>query len=642
MQHRPGLILLSLFFFAFVPGLQAAARWEPLPLWGGEVQVAAPEGGSLVAYAATQWGGGIYRTADGGVSWRFSGYGPNRLTVRILGVDPQDPRRLYAFYDGDHESTFALFRSDDGARHWRRIGQEVLPYVTALTFHPRNPGWLYAATGAGLYASRDRGASWSLLALPDLGLTTVAVAPRAPEVLLVTAWDGLSSKTRRSADGGRTFVEVLEEGPRQLVFDPTRPRRVYGFGGSTFYRSDDLGATWTRFFLSSVETLAVTRTGVLVAGDFGVQRSLDGGTTWLPREGAKIHRPADSITSLAVLQDRILAGGQRGIWRGSAEGLGWQAASDGILAQSIGPMTVAADADSTLWVGVPKGLFVSRDSGGTFRTYGSSASHLAVHPRQPQIAYAMGCCADDESGLLRTDDGGRHWRKLPYPANTIDLQTLEVDPEDPDIVYAGGGWRPSFRCSAFRSTDGGATWDCMTPPGALDFEDLAFDPRDGSILYGLFSYGRLYRSEDRGAHWTLVEYATTPQIISLEADPHQPGRLYGKVFPYGFARSDDGGRTWSRKKLGLPSGKFPARSFVHDILVDPARPGRVYLAVSSSDGTGMRNHVLRSDDAGDHWVDISNGLPQAPVTNLAADPRSADVLYAGTYGHGLYRIRMEE
>ena len=644
LRHRRFLFPTLLAIFLSVPALQAGAaeRWEPLPLYGGDVEVTAAPRRPSTLYAATP-AAGLFRSTDSGESWHFVAYGPGRKRVRILGVDPRNPNRLYAALLPNGFNPFGVYRSDDGGRHWR-LSRGLPAQTQAITFDRRDPARIYAATSNGLFLSHDRGDTWAQLALRNVGLFSVALAPSDPDVVLVSDYANGGVRIQRSEDGGRTFVPVAEERVNGFVFDAARPGRVYGFGILAIVRSDDMGVTWTRLEMNTpLKTLAITPAGVLLAGtyDYGVIRSLDGGESWLPQPG-RDSRPSDDVNSLAVLRNRVLAGGTRGIWRGTTEGREWRAASDGLQAQSVGLLAVAPDAESSLYVGVWRSLFITRDTGATFHSFGTKfglplyLEHLAIHPRQTQIAYAWG------GGLLRTDDGGLHWRGLPYTGVNREFQVLAVDPVDPDIVYAGGFFEPhSSPCTALRSLDGGETWSCMKPSGVYDFTDLAFDPRDSRILYGLFGSARqLYRSTDRGVHWSLVPTNDAAKDIGrIEIDPLEPNRLYGTGGYYGVFRSDDGGRTWKRKS---PGGAPLA--VVHDFLVDPSRPGRIYVALEvfregESVGTGQ---VFRSDDAGDHWKAMSDGLPGNVVVKLAADPRGADVLYAGTAGQGLYRLRVED
>ena len=626
----------------------ASARWQGLPLWGGPVQVAAAPRSPEIAYAATATAG-VYRSLDGGRSWRFSSRGPQGRHVEILGVDPHDPRRLFAAgADGT-----GLYRSNDEGRLWKRVDPGFgSPFVFDVDFDPATPGRVYVATGAGafrsgLYRSEDFGATWAALAFPDSGLAAVAVSPAAPRVVLASVFAPDGGAIFRSIDFGRTFVPVYEGRAEGFVFDPSRPRRVYAWGVTpeSVLRSDDGGATWAElpvpFF---ARTLTVSRSGLLLAGtERGGRRSLDGGTSWEnPDDAARLPRPKDRIDSFAVLADAVLAGGRRGVWRGAPDGLAWKAASDGVRGQEIGALAVAADEEATVWVSATGGFFQSRDGGATFRVRPAQVALLAVHPLAPLTAYAFGCCAPgvEEFGLMKTEDGGASWRLLPYTGVLRDVFVLTVDPLDPDIVYAGGDLEPhASACTAVRSLDGGETWRCFAPPRPHLYEpfyELSIDPRHPRTLYAGFGSG-LYRSDDRGESWSRLPALGLPgDTAPLGVDPFVRGRLYAGGSA-GVYRSDDGGRSFQRKSRGLPVG-----GSIRDFLADAARPGRLYLAVVTSPAAAGGG-VYRSDDAGEHWVEISAGLPDdVAVVRLAADPRGADVIYAGTSGKSLYRLSVAD
>jgi len=641
MSRRRGSLWSFLLLAAIGSAAPAsAARWEPLPLWGGEAQVAAAPG-SAVVYAASPTAG-IFQSADGGAAWRLMGPAPNQL--QIFGVDPHDPQRLYGGAV-EFEIYGGFFRSEDGGEHWERSDAGIPGQVFAVAFDPETPGRMYAGTDTGLYRSEDRGTTWVRIALAGDHVIEVAVAPGDPHVVLA-GLERTHASTQRSTDGGVTFVEVLDRNVQQFAFDPSQAGRVYALDlEGRIYRSDNLGADWTGLppGPSSVQTLAVTGTGTLLAGSSsvrGVARSADGGVTWEPFAG----KPPSTLSSFVVRDDGVLAGGFRGVWRSLTDGQGWRESTTGLRAQPILSLDVAADAASTLWVGAASGFFTSRDEGASFQPRQPPLGVfqflrlLTVHPRKPQTAYAYGCCAAQVPafGLLKTENGGKSWRRLPYPGVLNHMTVIAVDPTDPEIVYAGGT-RDGARCSALRSTDGGATWRCISPVKPSDLYALVIDPRDPQVLYGLFD-GILYRSANRGSSWKRVPSRPAGQLFGfLVNDPARSDRLYGiSGNPPGVFRSEDGGRTWVAATRGLPT------AYPRDILADPSRPGRVWIAmqVFSQTGVELTSRIFRSDDAGRHWTEMSDGIePGAIVTELEIDPRDGDVLYAGTAGQGLYRLR---
>jgi len=648
MERRRVSSCFFLLLAVLVPCLSAApaaaASWQPLSLWGGDVKLAAAVDDPSIVYAVTP-ATGIFRSTNRGATWQFVGYPPERLEIRSLAVDPHNEQRLLAvvYAPSPASSYVGLFRSEDGGRHWQQMALPARVTVSDVAFDPETPGRVYAATSRGLFRSRNGGETWVRVALAGTIVERVAVALSDPDVLLVSVSEDNARTTRRSTDGGQTFTKVLNQGMAGFVFDPARPQRVVGFDSTATFVSDDLGATWTvRHEIFTIRTLGVTPSGTLVSGGFepGVRRSTDAGETWVPALGQPA-RPEDVINSLVVLGERALAGGARGVWRSESQGQGWRASSTGLRAHWVTALEVGGD--STLWVGTGGGVFQSHDEGEHFQLLHGLGPNaflqlLAVHPRQSDVAYAFGCCGENEEGalaggLLKTEDGGATWRVLPYTGVTRDPAVVEVDPVDPDIVYAGGFIEPhAGACTAVRSTDGGATWSCMEALGSRNFSALAIDPRHPRNLYAE-SNEELFHSTDRGVTWTILP--RPPSGFSrLEVDPFRSERLYA-IAGNTLFRSDDGGQTWTIQFVAQPTGS------VHDILLDPQRKNRIWLTAEYGDFNSYKStsRVFRSDDAGEHWTEVSRGLrPGTVILELAADPSDADVIYAGTRGQGLYRL----
>ncbi len=632
-------VLLFVLAVAAVPSTAGAEpRWEPLPLWGGVVEVAAASHGQGPVYAATA-SGELYRSRDGGRTWGLAGRGPRGLPLHDLAIDPHDTRRLFAVarrFDVNE----GLVRSFDGGRSWRPAGRAFARFELSgpVVFDPAVAGRVYAATWGGLYRSVDGGATWQLLAFPGLIVEAVGVVPGAAPVVLASTRDLRTEAfaIHRSLDGGATFV--TDDDGRAIGFaaDPSRPGRVYGFEYSALARSDDAGATWVAFTPHPpiyFGALAVTQAGTALAGSLlnGVWRSLDGGATWAMASEDGRPRPWDPVSSLVPLPDGVVAGGERGVWRGGPEGLGWRASSDGLRAHVVTPVVVAGD--STLWAGVPRSsVFQSGDGGASFRAVfrGRPAyfRRLAVHAGDPAVLYGWG----GGSLISRTDDGGRSWRALRYPGAQREFKVLEVDPVDPDVVYAGGAWEPhSSPCTAVRSRDGGESWICFGPGRAIfDFDWLEIDPRDRRRLYAGFN-GVPHRSRDGGDSWQPLPARGLPGLVSaLAVDPLLPGRLFAAA-EGGIFRSDDAGASWRRTSRGLPPG-----AGVTQLLIDADRPDRLYALLSDAGG------VFTTADGGETWRDLSAGLPAGvALTELALDPRDPGRLYAGTEGRGLYRLDLD-
>lgn len=644
------VFLLQAFLVLCLAAAPAAAdRWQPLPLWGGDARLVASVDDPSIVYAATRRAG-LFRSTNGGRSWQFVGLGPNLLPAEFIDVDPHDADRLYLRAYDTRAAVWSFYRSENGGRSWQR-SDAGLSTVNTVAFDPQTPGVMYAGTLSGLYRSRNGGITWRPLGLAGKTVIRIGIAPSDPDVVLASAADE-GWTTQRSTDGGRTFTKVIDDYLEIFLFDPDRPQRIYASHFSELYQSDDLGATWTRRDTSiTILSMILTRSGVLLAGSFdGVHRSLDGGLTWEPPAGEHAP-PPDSIRSLVELDDRILAAGFRNIWRSMTEGRGWRPSGTGFRGHWVDIVEAAGGGDSTLWVSTEAGLFKSGDGGASFQSLlfglgpynsGTRVELLAVDPRQPEVAYVFGCCAElsdrpFDFGLLKTEDGGATWRRLPYPGVLREVAVLEVNPGNPDIVYAGGFFEPhGSPCTAARSTDGGETWECIPVLGSRDFSALAIAPRNPRILYAV-SGEELFRSTDRGASWSPVPDART-ELRRIEVDPFRSERLYALADDE-LLRSDDGGRTWTRK-LAVPQPVL-----FRDLVLDPVRRNRIWATADTfhpGDAISESSRIFRSDDAGGHWTEVTAGLkPGTVVLDLAVDPDGGDVVYAGTAGRGLYWLRSD-
>ncbi len=219
-----------------------------------------------------------------------------------------------------------------------------------------------------------------------------------------------------------------------------------------------------------------------------------------------------------------------------------------------------------------------------------------------------------------------------------------VDPRDRRTIWAASS-HPVWGAHVHRSRDLGEGWELLEAAPHYDDERglkaiwfLAAGPAsEPQRLYAGIEPAGLFVSDDAGASWhgvaSLNEHETSTSWQpaggglarhAIQHDPRDPRRIYCALSAGGVNRSDDGGVTWMPKNDGtradfLPDRYPPHGQCVHKLIVHPARPDRLY----------QQNHcgVYRSDDRGDSWTEITDGLPSDFGYALATDPRSADVLF---------------
>jgi hypothetical protein len=268
-------------------------------------------------------------------------------------------------------------------------------------------------------------------------------------------------------------------------------------------------------------------------------------------------------------------------------------------------------------------------------------------------------------GVWKTDDYGRSWRPLFDAQPTQSIGAIAVAPSNPAIIYVGSGeglHRPDLSVGdgVYRSADAGLTWQHLGLADAQQIPELAIDPRDPQRVYaaalghpfGANSERGIFRSVDGGAHWSRVLYRdenTGGYCVII--DPFDSAVIYASLWnarsgPWednnqyngtggGFFKSTDGGEHWRQISAGLPANLSQMQ-----VAVAPSRQGRLYATVgtdtpgeySSAAGLG----VYRSDDGGEHWRKITSdprpalliGGGDLPI--IRVDPRNAELLYSAS------------
>jgi photosystem II stability/assembly factor-like uncharacterized protein len=568
--------------------------------------------------------------------------GPDGGRVFALVADPTDGRTLYAGL-----RAALVYRSDDAGETWTPT-RRGLPGgdVHTLTVDPDAPFTLYAGLlarfgGAPIHKSTDRGEHWQPASAGILGNSArVTLTPGG--VLLATASGNVDQQAPgifRSLDGGETWTPVFEgivdfedfiiEEFGTITVDPTSPDTLFVCTNQPgIVRSTDGGETWAR--LESVfgagQSCDESGAGPFPAGRLyawvknRLWTSDDGGLGWTLASGALPPGPAGApIPPSGFLADpetpgRLYAGlFSDGAYVSPDDGASWTpltAALDGPNAFVVVPGN-----PRRLYFGTDDGLHVSVDEGATAQPSqaglsGSRADDVVVHPDVPRRMVAAG-----DGRLWRSTNGGRDWTRT--GPDDISVQTLLVDPVDPQRFYAG-----VFLLGVYRSSDAGITWERAPGLPAGTVTDLAAESLAPRALYALISVGlttpAVYRSTDGGTTWTPLPAPPVSGLRAIAVSPTEPGTLYLVASASqggGIAEWTAASGEWSElaEELGIRGLSIAA---------DPAHTGRLWV--------GGADEVWRSDDGGETWESRSTGLPGRPVPALAVDPLTDGHVFADT------------
>jgi photosystem II stability/assembly factor-like uncharacterized protein len=338
-----------------------------------------------------------------------------------------------------------------------------------------------------------------------------------------------------------------------------------------------------------------------------------------------------------------------GVWKSDDYGRTWSPIFDRESTQSIGAISVAPADPRIVYVGsgeglhrpdlsVGNGIYKSADAGKTWTHLGLADSQqipaLAVDPRDPNRVFAAVLGhpygPSQERGIYRSTDGGQTWQKVLSKDENTGGSDLEIDPSNPDVIYASlweareGPWEDNndFNGTSgglFKSTDNGSTWRRLTDglPKDLSQINVAIAPSDSRRLYGTVATasGKLgvYRSDDGGENW--VQITTDPRPAGRigggdlpvpKADPKNPDVVY--VASTVTMRSADGGKTWSGFR-GAPGGDD-----YQNLWINP-NDGNIILLVSDQgaivtvNGGATWSSWYNQPTAQFYHVSTDNGFP---------------------------------
>jgi photosystem II stability/assembly factor-like uncharacterized protein len=334
------------------------------------------------------------------------------------------------------------------------------------------------------------------------------------------------------------------------------------------------------------------------------------------------------------------ATGSGGLWKTTNGGTTWKPIFERQNTISIGDIALQPGNPDVVWVGTGEanprnsvsfgdGVYKSTDGGRTWQHVGlrdtERISRVIIHPTNPDVLYvgALGhaFAPHSERGVFMTTDGGKTWTKTLFVDNEHGVADLDIDPSNPNILYAAM-WKferkpwtftsGSEKGGVFRSIDGGRTWNKLTNglPKLIGRIGVKVAPSNPNVVYAITEAkeGTLYRSDDRGETFRLV--TKQANIVSrgfyytdLRVDPTNENRIYAVAST--LFVSIDGGRTFRA---------IAPRIHIdyHAMWIDPQNPKRMW--------TGQDGGFSVSHDGGEAWEYVNN-IPLAQFYHVYADNR---------------------
>ncbi len=614
--------------------------------------------------------GGVWKTENAGVTWKPIFDDQPSYSIGSVTIDPSNPHIIWVgtgenvggrhvgFGDG-------VYKSEDGGMSWKNMGLEASEHISKVVVHPENSDVVWVAAQGplwnsggerGLYKSTDGGQSWTKTLGDDewVGVTDMVLDPRNPDVMYAATWQrhrnvaaymggGPGSGLHKSTDGGNTWKPLKRGIPGSnlgkigLAISPQNPDIVYAAieldrtkGG--LFMSEDRGESWKkmsdmvsggtgphyyqelyasphhfgRIYLMNVRTIV----------------SNDHGRTYSNLPERDKHSDNHALAFRADDPDYLLMGSDGGVYETFDHGDNWRYIPNLPLTQYY---KVAVDDEKPFY-----NMYGGTQDNGTHE--GPSRTDLS-------------------HGIRNTD-----WKHILF----ADGHDVATEPGNPNIVYGEtqqGGLHRIDRVSGERT---------FVQPQSLEGEDFERYNWDAPILISphsptrvYFASHRVWKSEDRGDSWTPIsgdltrdeERITLPimgrqqswdnawdvnamsnynTITSLGESPLVEGLIYVGTDDGIIQVTEDGGENWRKLEVGNIRG-IPGTAFVNDIRADLHDANTVYAALDNHKYGDFKPYLIKSTDRGKSWKSIAGNIPDRHlVWRMVQDHVQPNLLFAAT------------
>ncbi len=643
------------------PGLFREMRWRMIgPHRGGRTKAAAgiPDRPNVFYVGAVN--GGVWRTDDYGRTWTPVFDDQPSGSVGAIAIAPSNPDVVYVgsgegLQRPDLSTGDGIYRSTDGGKTWRHLGLREGRQIPQIAVDPQDPRRLFVAVlgspygpgpERGLFRSTDGGETFQkvLYKDEDTGAVDVVLDPADARTLYAVLWqarqgpwenaafEGPGSGLFKSTDGGDTWKPLTnglptfgEDGLGRIgiAIAPSNPRRVFATvaakkkGG--LYRSDDAGETWT--LVNSDER--VTERG----DDFAE---------------VKVHpKDPDTVFSASVVTWKSTDGGKTfTAFRGAPGG-------DDYHRIWINPkdpevMLLAAD----------QGAIVTVNGGKTWSSWYNQPTAQLYHVSTDNAFPYRVCGGQQESGSVciasRGDDGSITFRDW-HPVAAEEYGYIAPDPLDPDVVYGG-------KITRYDRRTGQAQQVAPKPVRGEGYRvvrtmPIVFSPVDPHVLY--FASNVVWKTTDGARHWTAISpdltratwevppnvgvyrgtEAAKPSrrgvVYTIAPSPLDGDRIWAGTDDGLIHVTTDGGKTWT----DVTPAALRDRPWAKVSLVEASHfdAKTAYAAINTFRLDDLRPHVYRTTDGGITWTEIVAGIPDGGVVNaVREDPVRRGLLFAGT------------
>jgi photosystem II stability/assembly factor-like uncharacterized protein len=638
------------------------------PFRGGRSLTASGIAGDPTTYYFGATGGGVWKSTDGALTWTSVFDREGTSAIGSLAVAASDPNIVYvgtgeACLRGNISHGDGVYKTLDGGKTWKNTGLRDSRAIGKVIVNPKSADIAFvAALGhpfgpnaeRGIFRTLDGGKTWEKVLYKDenTGGIDVAFDPRNANIVFAALWEvrrtpwtlssgGPGSGLYRSNDGGTTWKQLedkdkdkdrgLPKGPygRIGISVAANSERIYALiqaneGG--LYRSDDGGETWQlvngshSLFQRSWYYMHVIADpqdpDTVYVMDVDAYRSTDGG-----RSFNKIKVPHGDNHGLWIdprNNNRMIASNDGGVTVTLDGGKSWTRQDNQptaqfyhVIADTRTPYYIYGAQQDNSTVGI-----ASRSDDGVidrpdwYPVGGGEAGYIAPYPPDPNIIYA----ADYEGLITRYDKRNGQLRNITNQTHLSDAggaapldhrfqwtSPVLISPHDPETLYHGGE-------RLFKTTDGGVHWDAISPD--LTRNDKSKQQPSGGPI----------NIDDSG-----TEYYDT--IFAVAESPVTKGVIWAGTDDGLIQITRDAGKTWTN----VTPKDLPEWSRISQIDASPFDTGTAYVAVDRHQNDDLHPHIYKTSDYGKTWTAIAKGIPDTTfVRAVREDPKKRGLLYAGT------------
>ncbi len=646
-----------------------------------DVAVVEPRGKSYTMYVATA-SGGVWKTMNEGVTWEPVFDRQVSAAIGDIALDPSNPEVLWvgtgeANIFRSSQSGCGIFKTADGGKTWKHMGLENTFTIARIVVNPKNSDIVYVAASGhewtanpdrGVYKTADGGKTWTkILYVNDMtGAIDLVMDPSDPNTVYATTWQRIRKKWNdprteetytgsgiwKTTNGGKSWeqintgiVEPKFRGRIGIDIARSNPKVLYAFvdnyekvkeeadgnstdsygrpssgtiKGATVYRTDNKGKSWTQV---SGQTAEMTKymqyhsatygwvfaqmrvdpknENVIYTMGLGLNISTDGGRTFKELDG--MHGDHHGLWIDPENTSYLVNVNDGGIVVSYDRGANWRRFTDNLP--------------------VVQFFNLNYDMGTPFRIYGSVQDHGSF------------------SGQVDISGGRDKVRPVDFQgAPGGEGSNHFIDPRDPNLVYSAGFYGSISRvniATGDRKSILPRVFDNEPPLRGQWLAPFILSPHNPDIVYHGMQY--LFMSRDQGNTWKQISPDLTyndpkkigdiqyQTLFSVSESPVKFGLIYAGTDDGRLHMTKDGGENWTELTSKLAPNRWISR-----VVASKYKTGRVYVTQNGKRDDDFQVYIWKSEDFGATFKDISANIPLGPVNVIREDPFDEKILYAGT------------